>query len=117
MAAIFVPPANINAFNFGATMRAIFDLCTAISAQLDALGVQMAEDFTAFNAAVTALQTEVAAIATQMDTLFADLTTALGSGNQPAVDAATAAMQAQITALQAAATRDMPPAPPPPPGP
>ncbi len=111
----FVPPTNINAFNFGATLRAVFDLVTQLSTKLDNLGAKMAEDFTAFTQAVTDLKAEVAAIATQMDTLFADLTTALGAGNQPAVDAATQAMQDEITALKAAGTRDMPPAPPPPP--
>ena len=71
----------------------------------------MAEDFTTFNAAVADLKSEVADIGTQMDALFADLTAALGSGNQAAVDAATAAIQQQIDALKAAAARDMPPAP------
>jgi hypothetical protein len=110
--AVFIPPPNINVFNFGATLRAVFDLLTALSVNLDVLGVKMAEDFTAFTQAVVDFKAEVGAIATQMDTLFADLTTALGAGNQPAVDAATAAVRDQIAALKAAGTRDMPPVPP-----
>ncbi len=105
----FVPPPNINAFNFGATLRAVFDLVTQLDTKLDQLGVTMAEDFTAFTQAVADLKSEVMAIGTQLDTLFTDLTAALGAGNQPAVDAATQAIQDQITALKAAGTRDMPP--------
>ncbi len=108
----FVPPPNINAFNFGATLRAVFDLVTQLGTKLDKLGVTMAEDFTAFTQAVADLKAEVMAIGTEMDTLFTELTTALGAGNQPAVDAATQALQDQIAALKAAGTRDMPPAPP-----
>ena len=79
--------------------------------KLNALGVQMAEDFTSLNTALADLQTEVGAIATQLDTLLADLLAAQSTGNQPAIDAATAAIHAQIAALQAAGTRDTPPAP------
>jgi hypothetical protein len=79
---------------------------------LTQLGTNMAEDFTALNAALSGLQAEVGTIGTQMDTLLADLSAAHATGNQPAIDAATAAIQAQIDALKAAATRDMPPAPP-----
>jgi len=77
----------------------------------------MAEDFTMLTQAIEDLKAEVMAIGTEMDTLFADLMAALGSGNQQAVDDAVAAVRAQIDALKAAGTRDMPPAPPPPPVP
>ena len=71
----------------------------------------MAEDFTAFTQAVADLKGEILVIVNNMDALLADLKTASPPGNQPAVDAATAAIEAQVQALQAAATRDMPPAP------
>lgn len=63
-------------------------------------------DVTNLNAAVEALKAEVADIGTRMDKLFADLQAALGSGNQPAIDAATAAINDQIAALKAIADRD-----------
>jgi hypothetical protein len=140
-----IPPGAINAFSFGPYLaRAVIASETAVQLlkqvlsfvqqalyvagtdqaalaklqeSLANLEKTMAEDFTAFNQAVADLQTEVGQIATQMDTLFADLTAALGSGNQAAVDAATAAIQSRINDLKAAAARDMPPAPSPPPGP
>jgi len=59
--------------------------------------------------AVTDLKTEVAGIATQMDTLLADLNAALAGNNTTAVQQAAADIQAQVTALKDAATRDMPP--------
>jgi hypothetical protein len=103
-----------------ANQRIIFSGLGTIQGQLSLLrftitqqGTAMAEDFTNLNAAVSNLQTEVGAIGTQMDTLLADLNAALAGGNQPAIDAATAALQTQINALKAIQTRDMPPAPPP----
>lgn len=87
-----------------------------LSQQLAMMEQKMADDFTALNQAVTDLQSEVGAVATQLDTLFQDLQNGMQTNNQPAIDAATAAIQAQIQALQAAANRDMPP-PPPAPGP
>ncbi len=75
----------------------------------------MAEDFTANTQALVDLQAEVASLGMEMDTLLADLLAAQAGGpsNQPAIDAATAAIKAQIDALKAVGTRDMPPVPPP----
>jgi hypothetical protein len=101
-----------NAFNFGPVLDQALSNTKIILAKLAQMESQMAEDFTAFTQAVADLKDEVSAVATQMDTLFRDLTNALGSGNQAAVDAATQAMRDQIDALKAAAARDMPPAPP-----
>jgi hypothetical protein len=71
-------------------------------------------DLSHLNAALTDLQTEVAAIGTQMDTLFADLKAALAGGDQAAIDAATSSIEAQVQALKDIGTRDTvvpPPAP------
>jgi phosphoglycerate-specific signal transduction histidine kinase len=87
---------------------------TAMSKALQQQGTIMAEDFSELNAEVTNLQAEVGKISAQMDTLLADLQAALSAGNQPAIDAAAAALKDQIDALKAIETRDMPP---PPPGP
>ncbi len=66
----------------------------------------MAENFDDLTAALAELKTEVGAIGTHMDKLFADLTAALGSGNQAAVDAATADIRAEIQALKDIEARD-----------
>jgi uncharacterized coiled-coil protein SlyX len=63
-------------------------------------------DLSHLNAALTDLQTEVAAIGTQMDTLFADLKAALAGGDQAAIDAATSSIEAQVQALKDIGTRD-----------
>jgi uncharacterized coiled-coil protein SlyX len=63
-------------------------------------------DFTALNQAVTDLQTEVTAAAANMDKLFADLKAAMAVDDQPGIDAATTAIQAQIDALKASVTAD-----------
>ncbi len=86
---------------------------------LTQLGANMADDFTANTQALMDLKTEVGMLGTEMDTLLADLLAAQAGGpsNQPAIDAATAAIQAQIDALKAVGTRDMPPVPVPPPAP
>jgi len=73
------------------------------------MGSTMALDFTALNQAVSDLKMEVSVGITNMDKLFAELTVALGTGNQTAIDAATAAVQSQIDALKAAVTADMAP--------
>jgi uncharacterized coiled-coil protein SlyX len=62
------------------------------------------------NAAIAALQTEVTAIGTQMDTLLADLNAALAANNTAGIEAAVTALSQQTAALAAAGTRDMPPA-------
>jgi hypothetical protein len=72
-------------------------------------GTIMAEDFTALNASLDALKVEVGDIGGKMDVLFADWQAAVGTGNQPAIDAAAAAVQAEIDNLKAIAARDMPP--------
>ncbi len=107
-----------NAFNFGpildavlANTKLILENQGKILINQSTMELKLSEDFTAFTQAVADLRDEVMAIGTQMDTLFADLTAALGTGNQPAVDAATAALRTQIDALRAAGTRDMPPVP------
>ncbi len=66
-------------------------------------------DLTNLDTAIAALQTEVGNIGTQMDRLLADLTGAHATGNQAAIDTATAAVQAQVDALKAIATRLNPP--------
>ncbi len=80
---------------------------------LTQLGVKMADDFTANTQALADLKAEIMTLGTEMDTLLADFLAAQATGSQPAIDAATAAIQAQIAALKAIGTRDMPPAPPP----
>ena len=60
------------------------------------------------NTAVADLQAEVTAIGTEMDTLMADLTAAVAANNPVAVQAAVDAINAQVAALKAAGTRDMP---------
>lgn len=98
-----------NAFNFGPVLDVVRADIKTILSRLDNLENKMAEDFTALQAALDALKAEVAAAVTNMDKLFADLTSALGSGNQAAVDDATAAVQAQIDALKAAVVADTAP--------
>src|SRR5580692_6109935 len=89
-------------------LSAVISSQTALRGLIQQQGANMAEDYTALNAALSGLQAEVGTIGTQMDTLLADLNAALATGNQPVIDAATAAIQAQVNALKAAATRDMP---------
>jgi hypothetical protein len=66
-------------------------------------------DFTALNQAVTDLQAEVMATIANMDKLMADLTAAQSASDQPAVDSATTALQAEINKLKAAVTTDAAP--------
>lgn len=71
-------------------------------------------DFSGLNQDIADLQTEVAALGTQMDANFKALEAALAGGNQPAIDAARAQVQATIQALKDIGTRDTvvpPPAP------
>jgi hypothetical protein len=63
-------------------------------------------DFTALNQATSDLQAAVAAAVANMDKLFADLQAAMSSGDQSAIDAATAAVQAQIDALKTVVSND-----------
>ncbi len=91
-----------NAFTFGPVLDKVLTTVTRME-------LKMAEDFTSLTTALADLKAEVAASVANMDTLFADLTAALGSGNQAAVDAATAAVQTEIDNLKAAVTRDPPP--------
>jgi hypothetical protein len=104
--------------NFLSILDAIYSGVTALQREVDQVSLTqqrmvmtMAEDFTLLNAALSGLKDEVVAIGAEMDTLLADLKAALATGNQPAIDAATAAVQAQIDALKAAAMRDMPAGP------
>jgi Fe-S cluster assembly scaffold protein SufB len=83
----------------------------ALSSAIKQQGVTMAEDFTALNQAIADLKSEVGTVASEMDQLLTDLNNAMSSGNQPAIDTATAALKEQIQALQDAAARDAPPAP------
>lgn len=68
-------------------------------------------DLTNLNASVEALKAEVADIGVRMDQLFADLNAAHSSGDQAAIDAATAAINEQVAALKAIGDRDTPPTP------
>lgn len=71
-------------------------------------------DFSGLNQDIADLQTEVATLGTQMDANFKALEAALSGGNQPAIDAARAQVQATIQALKDIGTRDTvvpPPAP------
>lgn len=60
-------------------------------------------------AAAAALQDEVAAIGTQMDTMLAALNAAIAANDMQAVRDATASIQSSVDALKAASARDMPP--------
>jgi len=102
-----------NAFTFGpvldaaaADIKILLTQVASLTTRLAQLEAKMAEDFTELSAALDELKAEVADIGVRMDKLFADLTAALGSGNQAAVDAATAAIRVEIDNLKAAATRD-----------
>ena len=99
------------------TQGQIYTLLAGLKTQLTNLEKIMAEDFTALNQSIADLKTEVGAIGTEMDTLFAQLMAAVQTGNQPAIDAAKAAIDEQIQALKDVGTRDQPPAPPAPPSP
>lgn len=95
-----------NAFNFGPVLDQVLALVKQIQQHQLTMEAKMAEDFTALNQALVDLKAEVVAATANMDKLFADLTAALASGNQAAVDAATAAVKAQIDALKAAVVAD-----------
>jgi predicted secreted protein len=63
-------------------------------------------DFTALNQVASDLQAAVTAAGANMDKLFADLQAAMNNGDQPMIDAAVAAFQAQVDALKAVVSND-----------
>ena len=63
-------------------------------------------DFTQLNQTVADLQTNVTAAVANMDKLFADLQAAMQANDQPSIDAATAAIQAEIDKLKNAVAAD-----------
>jgi uncharacterized coiled-coil protein SlyX len=77
-----------------------------VIANLQSFKEAVMSDFSRFNQALTDMQTEVAAIGTQMDALVVALNAAHSSGDQAAIDAATAALEAQTQALRDIGTRD-----------
>jgi HPt (histidine-containing phosphotransfer) domain-containing protein len=89
----------------------IEDMVKTILVNLQTFKESVMSDLSHLNAALADLQTEVAAIGTQMDTLFADLKAALAGGDQAAIDAATSSIEAQVQALKDIGTRDTPAAP------
>src|SRR5881394_247068 len=93
-----------NAFNFGPVLDQALANSKSILAALLHLETKMAEDFTKLMQATDDLKAEVAMVISHIDDQFQDLKNALGTGNQAAVDDATAAVQAQIDALKAAVT-------------
>jgi hypothetical protein len=95
-----------NAFTFGPVLDAALANTKAILARLGTLEKHMAEDTTLLTASLADLKAEVGLVATNMDKLFADLNAALGSGNQAAIDAATAAVRAEIDRLKAVVAAD-----------
>jgi pimeloyl-ACP methyl ester carboxylesterase len=68
-------------------------------------------------AVANALKDEVGVIASEMDALLAALTAATAANDPAAIEAVTAQIRDQVTALQAAGSRDLPPAPAPAPEP
>ncbi len=100
-----------NAFNFGPVLDATLAAAKAVLQIAQTMEIKMAEDYTGLNKVLADLKTEVTEGLTHMDELFADLMNALGSGNQAAVDAATAAVQAEIDNIKAAVARDTVPPP------
>jgi hypothetical protein len=100
---------STNFTNFPKTLDRIEALANTLHAnQLTQLnqGAKIMADFTSLNQSLADLHTEVAAVAANMDKLFADLTAALAAGNQPAIDAATAAIGTEIQNLKDAAAKD-----------
>lgn len=95
---------------------------TAVSAQLNVLQTtltkglaQMSGNFANLNQALTLEATEVqqvVATVTQLEQQVAALTAAAGSGDQAAIDAATAALQTSIDSLKAAVSSAQPASPP-----
>jgi uncharacterized protein involved in exopolysaccharide biosynthesis len=65
-------------------------------------------DFTGLNQAIADVQAEVLAVVANMDKLLADLKAATPT-DQPTLDAATAALEAEVQKLKAAVTTDMAP--------
>ena len=63
-------------------------------------------DFAQLNQTVADLQTNVTAAVANMDKLFADLQAAMQANDQPSIDAATAAIQAEIDKLKNAVAAD-----------
>jgi hypothetical protein len=93
-------------YNFGPVLDQVLATVKLIQQHQLTMEAKMAEDFTHLNQALVDLKAEVTAGTANMDKLFADLQTALTTGNQAAVDAATAAVQAEIDNLKAAVARD-----------
>ena len=65
-------------------------------------------DLSGLTAALADLKTEIGEVASRMDTNFALLLAAQGSGNQAGIDAATAEIRTDIDGLKALVTRDTP---------
>jgi hypothetical protein len=75
-------------------------------------GRKIMSDTSGLTASITALKDEVAALGTQMDANYQALLAAVAGGNQGAIDAAKADIDATIDALKAIGTRDTFPQPP-----
>jgi hypothetical protein len=80
--------------------------------QLIEQGQQIMSDTSGLTASLAALHDEVGAIGTQMDANFQALMTAIASGDQAAIDAAKAAIDADVQALKDIGARDTFPVPP-----
>lgn len=70
-------------------------------------------DTSGLSVSIAALHDEVGAIGTQMDANFKALMDAVNNGDQAAIDAAKAAIDADVQALKDIGTRDTFPQPPP----
>ncbi len=73
---------------------------------LDHFMEKIMADMTGLNAELDALKAQVAASNTHMDELFAALTAALAGTDQPAIDAAVAAIKAEVDNLAAGVVRN-----------
>jgi peptidoglycan hydrolase CwlO-like protein len=82
-----------------------------VIANLQSFKEQTMSDFSRANASLDALQGEVGDIGSKMDALFAELKAAQAGGDQAAIDAVTARIEAQVQALKDIGTRDTPAAP------
>ncbi len=79
-----------------------------------AQGVKIMSALTNLQTQMTALETEVTKVVTTLDTLKTDLDAAIAAGNLADIQTVADRIGAVSTALDAAVTKDAPPAPPPP---
>jgi len=101
-------------FDWGRWIRDVDHRLSHIGATLETVrrqGVKIMSDTSGLTQSLADLKEEIGQIGTQMDANFQALIAAQGAGDQAAIDAAKAAIDADVAALKEIGTRDTFPPP------